>query len=289
MLFRSPKNFLSLNGLTSLSKEFAEAIYDHLGCGWEMNGLTEMSDEVANILLRNPWHLSFTGLTSISDCMVNHLKSIGPGYFTFGFNHLKVVTPKVINALADQAEGRHNDLNGLTSLSVEVAEALVKLQGDMNLNSLESLSPEVAEVLATHKGSLMLNGLRSLSPEAAETLAKHEGIVSLEGLTELTTQSAELLKKNAHQKQWWDKSLRLNRMTSLPVNLEGLESLSEYQEALHLNGLTSLSVDAAKILSRHKGSLELNGLSSVSSEAAHWLAKRGGRLYLHGQIGRAHV
>lgn len=61
-------------------------------------------------------------------------------------------------------------LDGVTTLSVKVAETLAKNADWLRLNGLTTLTPEVAEALAKHAGWLDLNGLKTLSVEAAEAL-----------------------------------------------------------------------------------------------------------------------
>ena len=49
------------------------------------------------------------------------------------------------------------------------------------------------------------------------------------------------------------------------------------RSVLHLDGLTTLSDEAAKALAQHKGTLYLNGLTTLSDEAATALAQHEGR------------
>jgi len=57
--------------------------------------------------------------------------------------------------------------------------------------------------------------------------------------------------------------------------------LAEHEGRLSLNGLTSLSAEAAQALAKHKGDLGLGGLTSLSAEAAQALAKHKGDLHLY--------
>jgi hypothetical protein len=67
------------------------------------------------------------------------------------------------------------DLNHLTTLSVESAEALVQRRaGTILLNGLTSISAQQAEALAKHRGRcLSLQGVQTLSEEAAAQLANY--------------------------------------------------------------------------------------------------------------------
>jgi hypothetical protein len=78
----------------------------------------------------------------------------------------------------------------------------------------------------------------------------------------------------------------------LPKDTDKIESLTVEQAQrlvtefkgtwLYLNGLTTLSADAAKALAQHKGGLSLNGLTTLSDEAATALAQHKGDLSLTG-------
>jgi hypothetical protein len=123
-------------------------------------------------------------------------------------------------------EGWDLNLNGLTDISVEVAEALSEYEGHwcllgrLFLNGLTELSVEAAEALARQIGALALNGLTELSAEAARALAGHQGSLSLDGLADLSAEVAEAI-------------------------------AGHRVGVLDLNGLTALSVEAAEILSRN--------------------------------------
>ena len=54
------------------------------------------------------------------------------------------------------------------------------------------------------------------------------------------------------------------------------------RSVLHLDGLTTLSDEAAEALAQHKGHLYLDGLTTLSDEAAKALAQYEGWLHLDG-------
>ena len=93
-------------------------------------------------------------------------------------------------ALAQHTSEHELDLNGLTSISVEVAGALARCQTGLCLNGLTSISVEMAEALAKHTTGLCLFGLTSISVEVAATLAAHRGLLNLGGLTSLSDAAA---------------------------------------------------------------------------------------------------
>ena len=79
------------------------------------------------------------------------------------------------------------ELNGLRSLSIEVARELVRHHGYLSLRGLTVLSPAAADVLAgIGEHTLDLSGLRDISDDVVEALAKHKGSLGLEGLERLS-------------------------------------------------------------------------------------------------------
>ncbi len=187
-------------------------------------------------------------------------------------DHLTALSPEAAKELA-----RHEgwlSLNGLKSLSNETAEALAQQKGQLHLDGLTSLSPEVARALARHNGELSLNGLTSLSDEAGVALAKHTGgRLYLKGVKSLSTEVGKALAQ------------RKGGGPSNQVRLDGLESLSvEAAAALaELNGhnwdgrlpaLKTIPEDVARALAKRQGGLSLEGLTSLSDEAAKALQGR---------------
>ena len=192
-------------------------------------------------------------------------------------DHLSALTPEAAKELA-----RHEgwlSLNGLTSLSNETAEALGQHKGQLHLDGLTALSPEAARALARHSGELSLNGLTTLSDEVGVALAKQTGgRLHLKGVKSLSTEVGKALAQ------------RKGGGPTHKVCLDGLESLPvEAAEALaethphnwdgRLPGLKTVSVEVAKALAKRQHGLSLEGLTSLSDEAAKALGgKLGGNL-----------
>ena len=87
-----------------------------------------------------------------------------------------------VSASIASADELPRDTNSIQQLTVEQAEEVVRQTsgyGDLELNGLQSLTQEVASVLAKWFGLLWLNRVESLSDQAAEALASHEGGMSL--------------------------------------------------------------------------------------------------------------
>lgn len=164
-----------------------------------------------------------------------------------------------------RADELPEDTNRIESLTPEQAKKLVAtfpgvvitVEGDIDgsmplpealpLNGLKTLDAETAAALAAYdKGRLhplLLDGLTTLSPDAAQALASFTGWrMSLNGLTELSPETAAALAGYRRQR-------------------------------LCLNGATALSVDTGKALARYPGSLFLDGLTTLSEDAAGSLAE----------------
>ncbi|MCE9533865.1 MAG: DUF1588 domain-containing protein, partial [Planctomycetes bacterium] len=192
-------------------------------------------------------------------------------------DHLTALPPEAAKELA-RNEGWLS-LNGLKSLSNEAAEALAPHKGQLHLDGLTSLSPEAARALARHNGELSLNGLPSLSEEAGISLAKHtSGRLHLKGVKSLSMEVGKALAQ------------RKGGGPTHKIFLDGLETLTvEAAEALaethphnwdgRLPGFKTVPVDVAKALAKRQHGLSMEGLTTISDEAAKALqGKLGGNL-----------
>ncbi|MBT5599340.1 MAG: hypothetical protein HOJ62_12030 [Planctomycetaceae bacterium] len=210
-------------------------------------------------------------------------------------------------ALAQHTSEHELDLNGLTSISVEVAGALARCQTGLCLNGLTSISVEMAEALAKHTTGLCLFGLTSISVEVAATLAAHRGLLNLGGLTSLSDAAADALEVHGNVfvgtnltietvKRFETINLAIaERFLASPhqpsfffkykwIDLDAAEALAKHTAGLFLSGLTSISVEVAEALAKHTSDegLELSGLTSISVEVAEALAKHPDGLFLSG-------
>jgi hypothetical protein len=158
---------------------------------------------------------------------------------------LQQLTVEVARKLADDKSGRLL-LNGLKTISVEVAKELARHEGWLSLNGLTTISDEAAAALGQHKRALHLDGITKLSAAAAAALASHRSELSLNGLTAISDEAAKALARHTGGR-------------------------------LFLKGLTTLSPAAARAFSQRKGGgpvyqLHLDGLTTLSPEAAGALA-----------------
>ena len=117
------------------------------------------------------------------------------------------------------------DLDGLSTISLAVAEQLVLHTSNLSLSGLTTITDEVAKVLATHKGDgLKLNGLTNLSEAAAQSLRKYKGGGG------------------------YSEGLQLKGLASISDAVAA--SFGKHRGRLTLDGLTSLSDAAAKSLAK---------------------------------------
>lgn len=105
----------------------------------------------------------------------------------------------------------------------------------------------------------------SLSVEQAEMMAKFKWRLDLDDLTELSDDVAFALGKHRGT------GINLNGLTTLSE--EAANSLTKCKGNFFLNGLTTLSNSVAGALAKHRNWLSLDGITSLSDEAAEAFAK----------------
>ena len=164
-----------------------------------LNGLANLSDELALIL--NQW---------VGDIQLNGLKSISTDVaLSLSKNHNGAIW---INGIVDLSEDVastliHNTgwlyLDGLPTLSNEVLSSFSKFKHGLSLNGLTQLTDNDAKLLIKNKNSpyplgLELNGLTALTLPTAIELAKYPGDLHLGGITNLKDDVAEVLSKSRH-------------------------------------------------------------------------------------------
>jgi len=131
--------------------------------------------------------------------------------------------------------------------------------------AVESLSPAVAEEIKAFRGLLMLRACESLPLDVEDMLSECEGSVKAPALREL--KSVKLARKLAEHTE----DVAIAAGTSAFGSSSGLE----------LRNLSEISPDVAEALASHSGEyLLLDGLRSLSDEAAAGLAQFSGNLSL---------
>jgi len=182
-----------------------------------------------------------------------------------------------VTAIDDEAAvvlGKRNfylPLNKLRQLSVTAARALAQTDSHLCLDGLTSLTPALLEALANRpkdSQSLSLNGLTTMTADEAQTLALVEcGRLEL-GITSLSDTIAKVLAQR-------EGTLSLGMLTT--ISDAAAAELAKIGGDLWLNGLTTLSDKAAKSLSKLKSKyLYLDGLKSLSQAACVTIAKKVG-------------
>jgi hypothetical protein len=218
---------------------------------------------------------SFT-ITEHSRDPIQNLKSSGEwSPSRMDANHLPVLPLAEAEAFANYRG--EVELDGLTDLSRSCAGKLGRHLGVLNLNGLKSLSDEVAFELANQMGPLRLNGVRELSTSSANAFGAHEGELSLGGLNLLTEEAATGLATNTG-------TLLLDGLKELAPSAAA--ALANHRGPLSLNGLESLSDEAVEALIQHDGALLLDSLKGLSKSAGNALARHHGRYAYYQKVTR---
>lgn len=194
-------------------------------------------------------------------------------------------------------------LNGLRSISDEVAAGLSEHRGGLELNGLISLSTSAAGSLATIRESagqrahLSLNGLLSLTDEAAEYFVGFGGMLSLDGLQTLSTRAATALGKGCEYLSL-DGLIHIDAAAAAALasiedlSLDGVRQLDAPTaaalagvERLSLDGLEELSDAAAEAFAvgaPEDAVLSLEGVVRLRDSTAAALGQRAGTTYVRG-------
>jgi len=250
-------------------------------------------------------------IAPVGDLPLNSLKSLRPDVAKVLCEHegwlhldgLTSVTPDAATVLA-LSKSASLTLNGLETLSPEVAERLAKKAGGLSLNGLKILPPQIAHFLSQHKGRLDLDGIKSIDDAALDALCDHEGHVSLQGVRkevrDLThARRALLLACDVGVNDFdnletvsIDAAAALGRKASFlsmprlkTITVEVARELAKTEHSLYLDGLEEIDAAVAECLAESRGllpDLGLSGLRSISPEVAAQLGRKKGALYLNG-------
>lgn len=219
-------------------------------------GLTEVSPEVAAVIMAGRGHLSMHALESISDEAAAAWSGPFANIRLFG---LKEISPAAVASLA-QGGGIFDIRFYGPELSDEAAASLAEV--------LRSPNHRVVDI----------NGIKKLSsPELAIVALQRPngGHYSLNGVTEITAAVAAAL---AACKENINPLPNLATLTSVPLAAKYAAQPGD----MVFKKVASLSDDVALALARHKGKIDLSGLQSLSPAAAAAFAARTGELKLDG-------
>ncbi len=228
-----------------------------------------LTKEVAEKYLANPDLFSLSKYPSIEASAAQRLAD------HTGFLHLDgltTVSEEVAEALANH-QGWILSLDGLNNLTLASAEALAKYRGSLSLNGLKAINPITAKSLANCEGGLYLDGIENITVETATALATCRNALSLDGIADLTPESAEALAKHRG-------SLSLDGIKDLSSSTAA--ALAPHTGFLFLDGIENLTPGSAEALAKHQGGLSLDGVKDLSASTAAALAPHVGFLYLDG-------
>lgn len=230
--------------------------------------------------------------TALRSCLlVNAMMLPGVG-FCAELRAIAWLTKETANAVVDAHMGKQLNLDAIENLGMRhggqkdqkleelIAGILSLHNGELFLPGLKHLSSNAAKKLANHQGPLLsLNGLCKLDPATADALAGYKGELGLLGLQDLDNEP--LAKKLAAQ----------NRPGGFLV-LNGLQSLSkDAADYLAEHNATGLAIPSlrdlkssklARKLAGQNGDVVLDGLQVLSPEIAKELAQHKGFLSLNG-------
>ena len=187
---------LLLNGLANLSDELALILNQWVG-DIQLNGLKSISTDAALSLSKN--HNGAIWLNGIVDLSGDVASTL---IHNTGWLYLDGLLTLSNGALSSFSKFKHGlSLNGLTQLTDDEAKLLIKNKNSpyplgLELNGLTALTLPTAIELAKYPGNLHLDGLSNLKDDIAEALSRSSQILFLNGLEKLSKKAKEhLLKK----------------------------------------------------------------------------------------------
>jgi hypothetical protein len=279
---------LRLGDVTSLTPAVAAALAQHRGSVVSgtsastlfLDGLREVSDEVADKLLQHEGPLSMKGLTTLSHAGLAKKLAACNG-LAMGTTSLSAEAETAI-AEALVADSTNAAVWPSDSLSPQTAAVLATAPRDLYLHEVTRLTADVAGVLAKHRPAVrpddvlgispgLAIGLGEILPEVAEALSAYQGSLSLPELQEITQRAAGALAKHGGS------SLALGLKDLSP---EVAEALSAYQGSLWLPELQEITPRATAALAKHRGRSLWLGLVELSPEVAEALSSYEGDLSL---------
>jgi formylglycine-generating enzyme required for sulfatase activity/TPR repeat protein len=243
----------------------------------DLDQFSSIDDDAAAVLSDyRGYCLRLDGLVDLSAKSARSLAAYKNG--DLQLNGLRSISDEVAAGLGEHRGGL--ELNGLTSLSISAAGSLAKIREStghrarLSLNGLLSLTDGAADHFVGFGGMLSLDGLQTLSTRAATALGKGCEYLSLDGLVHIDTAAAAALASIE------DLSLDSVRHLDAPTAaaLAGVEQLS-------LDGLEELSDAAAEAFAvgaPEDAVLSLEGVVRLSDSAAAALGRRAGTTYVRG-------
>ena len=251
---------LDLRDLKTISSTGIKTLSRHQG-DLDLSSLTEVTDEDATALAQHSGRIMLRGLKALSG----------------GTGHVALATAQIRDS---EAEGTLW-LDGLETISVEVASVLSRFPGTLDLRGLTSLPEDCAMALGRHLGDLRIGGLASLSAAAAKAIARNRGELDFSTFQRFASGGSSLITLPDAVAEALARHVGILRLDNVSrLSDKAAAALAQHEGLVSLNGLVSLPPSAAKPLSRHRGGLSLYGLKDLSESAAECLAAYDGELSL---------
>ncbi len=271
------RGWLCLDGLPTITEDEAQVLAESKSIiGLSLGGLTDISPALATILATKQGTLMLDGLKRISD---QAGRALAKHRGRLSANSLEELNGSVLNALCEHAE--EVDLDHVRRHVVELSDVRLSALlargalGHSEFTRLRAITAEAAEAVGENSGSLALPALESLSADVARGLIQTKYSLFLPGVETVDEATAKELSESREVLP----DLFMNGLRSLTP--EAALWLGRKRGALVLTGLESLTPDAAKNLAQHTGGpLVLTGVHSLTPEVAAHLARKSGWMFL---------
>jgi beta-lactamase regulating signal transducer with metallopeptidase domain len=276
---------LDLAGLATFTPAAAAALANYKGRVLNLAGLETLDAGTATALVPFQGELFLNGLTALDARAARALAASKASFLHL--EGLTTLAPDAAEALAGFPRGAcFRSLKHLTAAAAELQVRAPQNKGLFNFgleSSVSALDPEAARIMVGYASqnlgsipsaaTLRYNGLTTLSPDVARELSKFSGGgLKLDGVTAIDADTARAL-AGFHK----DGCEAPDRKECAGAN----SSCPHCTASLSLNGLTTLSEEAARELATFEGQqLGLSGLPALSAGAAAALARFQGETLL---------
>ena len=254
--------FLHLNAISAIDP-IKHHFYLSLPNGISLSGLKRLTPEIAQVIKKRSFPTILNGITHISDSVAEILAET-PGVLRLDNLEQQNCPPMLQARFLTRELKEHCDL--ISELSSESARSLKEnLSSDtLSLNHIKEITADTAKEI-TGEHSLELNGISELNKELAEVLGDHRGSLILDSITDVAAHELEALTKKP-------KKLSLRSLRSLPFG--GLKNLEKRKDVtLRLFSLRRLSEAKATCLARLPIHIVLDSGSSLSLTTIDILAQ----------------
>lgn len=306
---RAERKFVEFPAVTELSPEAARALALGSPAGLSFPALQEVSEAVAEELVKCEGLVWLSGAKSIPnkilaekanrlDCIQTPVKLSTPEIKNllatslnpwFQLNRLKEIDETSVKLVMD-TNPEELLFNGLTELPIELAKSMgAGEQRSISLNGLKEISVDAFRMLARKNRRLQLNGIETLSTELADQLWKC-GRVDIFGISRLPPQvSKKLLEgyapKDGEEPSTWVTRLGMfpsrisQEMEITPATLAGLEGIALARGQTFISKLESLTQSNASVLASHSFA-DFKSLKTIDTATVEVLV----RGYRHAQF-----